>query len=86
MVVMGLYPKFIIDRVEPSMAPLLQRVQSAQARLDQENHAINFAKTDKTSPAVIRRAAKDLRQAISPAPAPLTSSSKHIMLMSSADQ
>ncbi len=50
MVVMGLYPRFIIDRLEPSIAPLLQRVHAAQARLDEENHAINFAQTDKTLP------------------------------------
>jgi NADH:ubiquinone oxidoreductase subunit 4 (subunit M) len=43
MVVMGLYPKFIISRMEPSIAEVLSRVQSAQARIDEERRANHFA-------------------------------------------
>jgi len=35
---MGLYPKPLIDRIEPSVGVLLSRVEGARARLDQANH------------------------------------------------
>ncbi len=38
MIVMGLYPRLVISRMEPSIAELLARVNSAQARLDQQHH------------------------------------------------
>jgi NADH-quinone oxidoreductase subunit M len=34
MLVMGLYPKPIIDRIEPSVALMLQRVRISEARID----------------------------------------------------
>ena len=45
MVVMGLYPKFIIDRMEPSIAQVVARVHAAQAHLDEEHRTVRIAKT-----------------------------------------
>jgi NADH-quinone oxidoreductase subunit M len=45
MVLMGLYPKFIIDRMEPSITQVLARVHSAQARIDEESRANKLAQS-----------------------------------------
>ena len=50
MVVMGLYPKFIIDRMEPSIAQVVSRVHAAQARIDEERKAATADLTPSTSP------------------------------------
>jgi hypothetical protein len=71
MVVMGLYPKFIIARIEPSIGEVLGRVHSAQARIDEERQTTRVAETGGDASPVIRpfsvilSAAKDLREAIS---------------------
>jgi len=38
MVVMGLFPRLVISRIEPSIAEVLTRVNSAQAQLDRQHH------------------------------------------------
>jgi hypothetical protein len=43
MVVMGLYPKFIISRMEPSITQVIARVHAAQARIDEERAATRLA-------------------------------------------
>jgi NADH-quinone oxidoreductase subunit M len=45
MVFMGLYPKFLISRIEPSIAEVLGRVHSAQARIDDEHRRNLLAQT-----------------------------------------
>ncbi len=69
MVVMGLYPKFIIDKLEPSIAPILQRVQSAQARIDEERRATQFAQSEGAVPARNLSAGDAIRDP-SPSPSP----------------
>jgi NADH-quinone oxidoreductase subunit M len=97
MVVMGLYPRFIIDKMEPSVALVLQRVQSAQARIDHDKHAAHFAqnnltpspspsRTGESERSVILSEAKELRAAISAPRGALTSPTTHIALMSPVNQ
>jgi hypothetical protein len=86
----------IIDKMEPSVALVLQRVQSAQARIDEDNHAARFAgrpdpwpllfRSGESEPTVVLSEAKDLPAAISAPRAPLTSPTTHIALMSPANQ
>jgi NADH-quinone oxidoreductase subunit M len=45
MIVMGLYPNFIISKMEPSIAQVLSRVHSAQARIDTEHRQEMLAQT-----------------------------------------
>jgi NADH-quinone oxidoreductase subunit M len=43
MVVMGLFPRFIISRIEPSITEVIARVHTAQARIDEEHRvAVRF--------------------------------------------
>jgi NADH-quinone oxidoreductase subunit M len=43
MIVMGLYPRFLISRMEPSVAEVLARVHSAQVQLDREHRQNRLA-------------------------------------------
>ena len=43
MIVMGLYPKFLISKMEPSVAEVLARVHSAQVQLDREHRQNRLA-------------------------------------------
>ncbi len=52
MVVMGLYPNFIIRRMEPSIAQVLSRVQSAHARIDEERRMSQIAQTGGSAPSM----------------------------------
>ncbi len=64
MVVMGLYPRFIIDKIEPSVALVLQRVQSAQARIDHDKHAVHFAENLTPDPSPFRRGELETRSSL----------------------
>jgi hypothetical protein len=44
MLVMGLYPKPLIDRMEPSVEKMLAPVHLAQARLERERHDRELAR------------------------------------------
>ena len=58
MLFMGVYPKPLLDRIEPSAAHLLSRVSAAQARLDQRRHHLALAAPIHTPATEIAAAAK----------------------------
>jgi len=62
MVVMGLYPKFIISRMEPSIAEVLGRVHSAQAQLDSEHRANQVAHRPNPYPLPFREGAPEVKK------------------------
>ena len=51
MVVMGLYPRFIISRMEPAITEVIARVHSAQAKIDEEKKEAHLT----PSPSPFRR-------------------------------
>jgi NADH-quinone oxidoreductase subunit M len=86
MVVMGLYPKLIIAKMEPSIVQVLSRVASVQARIDRERRAAHLAQTTVLPSPLFGSGAKDLHQTTSAVPMPLTSPSTHLALVSPSDQ
>jgi len=55
MLVMGLYPRFIISRMEPAVTEVIARVHSAQAKIDEEKRVANLT----PNPSPFRRAAPE---------------------------
>ena len=56
MVVMGLYPKFIIDRMEPSLVQVVARVHAAQAQIDQQHRRNQIAQAPLDKHAIVAMA------------------------------